>query len=296
MKLFDCTTFYDEELIIDLRLNMLNKYVHKFIICEANFSHSGRKKELNFDINKFPKFKDKIEYVTLKNEPKGLIYEDVNKKKESQLNWRSNSVKRIAFQRNKLFEAVNEIANENDYIMYSDNDEIPNLENFDLKKNKNKIIIFNQKLFYYKFDLLLPNINWYGSKACKLKNLKNIDLLRATKNKNYSFYRLDTLFSDIKHQGVNIVSDGGWHFSNLKSIEELQRKFLNDENHSEYEAQGHTIDRIKENIKNKSIDYNHGAKQDSIDRFNSSKLQKINNEILPKYIKNNIAKYKAWFD
>ena len=116
MKLFDCTTFYDEELIIDLRLNMLNKYVHKFIICEANFSHSGRKKELNFDINKFPKFKDKIEYVILKNEPKGLIYEDVNKKKESQLNWRSNSVKRIAFQRNKLFEAVNEIANENDYI------------------------------------------------------------------------------------------------------------------------------------------------------------------------------------
>ena len=112
MKLFDCTTFYDEELIIDLRLNMLNKYVHKFIICEANFSHSGREKELNLDINKFPKFKDKIEYVILKNAPKGLIYEDVNKKKESQLNWRSNSVKRIAFQRNKLFEAVNEIANE----------------------------------------------------------------------------------------------------------------------------------------------------------------------------------------
>ena len=144
--------------------------------------------------------------------------------------------------------------------------------------------------------MLLPNINWYGSKACKLKNLKNIDLLRATKNKNYPFYRLDTLFSDIKHQGVNIVSDGGWHFSNLKSIEELQRKFLNDENHSEYEAQGYTIDRIKENMKNKSIDYNHEAKQDSVDRFSSSKLKKINKELLPSYIKKNFEKYKTWFD
>ena len=183
-----------------------------------------------------------------------------------------------------------------DYIIHSDNDEIPNLENFNLKNNNKKIVIFNQKLFYYKFNLMLPNIDWYGSKACKLKYLKNIDFLRATKNKNYPFYRLDTLFSEIKHQGVNLVSDGGWHFSNLKSIEELQRKFLNDENHSEYEAQGYTIDRIKENIKNRSIDYNHEAKQDSANRFSSSKLQRIDTEILPNYIKKNIEKYRNWFD
>ena len=149
MKLFDCTTYYDEELIIDLRLNMLNQYVDKFIICEAKFSHSGRKKKLNFDINKFSKFKDKIEYVVIENEPEGLVYENDDKKKESHLNWRSNSVKRIAFQRNKLFDAVNEITNENDYIMYSDNDEIPNLDLFDSKINKSKITIFEQDLFYY---------------------------------------------------------------------------------------------------------------------------------------------------
>ena len=76
MKVFDCTTYYDEELIIDLRFNMLNEHVDKFVICEAKFSHSGKEKKLNFDINKYPKFKDKIIYIVLENEPKDMIYEN----------------------------------------------------------------------------------------------------------------------------------------------------------------------------------------------------------------------------
>ena len=158
------------------------------------------------------------------------------------------------------------------------------------------MIIFNQKLFYYKFNLSLPKVSWFGSKACKLKDLKSIDLLRAIKNKKYPFYRLDTLFSDIKYQSVNIVSNGGWHFSNLKSVEELERKFLNDENHSEYELQGHDMDRIKQNIKDRSIDYNHDAKQNSSDRFSATKLQITDIDILPNYIKKNLDKYKEWID
>ena len=93
-----------------------------------------------------------------------------------------------------------------------------------------------------------------------------------------------------------MISEGGWHFSNLKSVEELERKFLNDENHSEYELQGHNIDRIKENIKNKSIDYNHHAKQDSSDRFSSTKLQIADIDILPNYLKKNLDNYKEWLD
>ena len=291
MKIIDTTTFFEEHLMMELRFNILNPHVDKFVVCEARFSHSGKEKDIKFCKKNFPQFENKIIHLIVDKEPDDII----RKKSLSTSDLRLNSVSRIRHQRNFIGNSLMDYAAD-DYVIYSDNDEIPNLENFDLKKNKNKIIIFNQKLFYYKFDLLLPNINWYGSKACKLKNLKNIDLLRATKNKNYPFYRLDTLFSDIKHQGVNIVSDGGWHFSNLKSIEELQRKFLNDENHSEYVAQGYTIDRIKENIKNKSIDYNHEAKQDSVDRFSSSKLKKINKELLPSYIKKNFEKYKTWFD
>ena len=50
MKVYDCTLYHDEDLILDLRLNILSKFVDKFIICESTFSHSGRKKKLNFNV------------------------------------------------------------------------------------------------------------------------------------------------------------------------------------------------------------------------------------------------------
>ena len=158
MKIFDCTTYYDEELIIDLRFNILNEYVDKFIVCEAKFSHAGKEKKLNFDINNYPKFKDKIIYVVVEKEPANLVYDDNLKKIELTENVRTNSIKRIAYQRNKLFDAVNKVSDLNDYIFYSDNDEIPNLELFNPKKIK-KIIIFEQKLFiisliYYVTELI----------------------------------------------------------------------------------------------------------------------------------------------
>jgi len=42
--------YFDDDLVLDIRLNTLNKYVHKFIIAEATLDHSGNEKELNFDI------------------------------------------------------------------------------------------------------------------------------------------------------------------------------------------------------------------------------------------------------
>ena len=142
----------------------------------------------------------------------------------------------------------------------------------------------------------MPNVDWYGSKACKIKDLKSIEILRAIKNKKYNILRFDTLFSNLKHQSVNIINNGGWHFSNLKNIEELERKYLNDENHAEYEALGHSIDKIKDNLKNKTIDYDHSAKKDSKSRFNSTKLETIDILKLPKFIQTNKEKYLDWFD
>jgi beta-1,4-mannosyl-glycoprotein beta-1,4-N-acetylglucosaminyltransferase len=291
MKIIDTTTYFEEKMMMELRLNILAPFVDKFIVCEARYSHSGKEKDIKFNKSDYPEFENKITHLIVDKEPKNIIKKD----NLNTIELRLNSVSRIKEQRNFIGNSLKEYSSE-DYVLHSDNDEIPNLEQFDLRKNRKKIVIFNQKLFYYKFNLCLPTINWFGSKACKLKYLKNIDLLRAIKNKKYPFYRLDTHFSNIKHQSVHIVSDGGWHFSNLKNVKELERKFLNDENHSEYEAQGFNVDRIKENIKNKSIDYNHKAKQDSADRFNSTKLQLINSEILPNYIKKNFEKYKNWFD
>ena len=291
MKIIDTTTYFEEKMMMGIRFNILSPYVDEFIVCESRYSHSGKEKDIKFNKKEFPQFEDKITHIVVDKEPSDIIKKD----NLTTLELRLNSISRIKEQRNFIGNSLKDCLSE-DYVLYSDNDEIPNLEKFDLRKNRKKIVIFNQKLFYYKFNLSLPKVDWFGSKACKLKYLKNIDFLRAIKNKKYPFYRLDTHFSDIKHQSVNIVTDGGWHFSNLKSVEELERKFLNDENHSEYEAQGYTINRIKENIKNKSIDYNHQAKQDSADRFNSTKLQLIDLEILPSYIKKNLEKYKNWLD
>ena len=59
MRIFDCTTYYKEDLMLEVRFNILDKYVDKFVIAEAKYSHSGEKKELNFDINNFSQFKKK---------------------------------------------------------------------------------------------------------------------------------------------------------------------------------------------------------------------------------------------
>jgi beta-1,4-mannosyl-glycoprotein beta-1,4-N-acetylglucosaminyltransferase len=291
MKIIDTTTYFEEKMMMELRFNILSPFVDKFIICEARYTHSGKEKDIRFNKKDFPRFEDKITHIIVDKEPRDIIKKDNLNTAELRL----NSVLRIKEQRNFIQNSLNDYSSE-DYIIHSDNDEIPNLEQFDLRTNKKKIVIFKQTLFYYKFNLCLPNVSWFGSKACKLKDLKNIDLLRAIKNKQYPFFRVDTLFSDIKYQSVNLVSNGGWHFSNLKNVEELERKFLNDENHSEYELQGHNIERIKQNIKNRSIDYNHNAKQDSSDRFSSSKLQLADNDILPNYLKKNLEKYKEWFE
>ena len=81
---------------------------------------------------------------------------------------------------------------ENDLIAISDLDEIPNFENF---RYKNKITFFEQKMFYYKLNLIYPNFIWVGSKICKKKHLINPQWLRNVKSKIYPYWRLDTYFS-----------------------------------------------------------------------------------------------------
>ena len=289
MKIIDTTTFFDEKLMMEIRFNILDSYVDKFVVCESKYSHSGLEKKINFNMNDYPKFKKKIIHLVIDKEPDNLI----SKRDQSIAEKRLNSVIRIKYQRNYIMEVLNQFSSE-DFIIHSDNDEIPNLDNFDLLNSKNKFVIFKQKIFYYKLNLLLPSLDWYGSKACKLKNIKDIDNLRAIKNKKYPFYRFDTLFSKLKHQSLEIVNEGGWHFSNLKNIDDLKKKYLNDENHSEYEAQGFTIERIKNNIKNRVIDYNHEAKKDSNERFKQTKLDVAKTDILPKYIRDNLDRYREW--
>ena len=75
MKIFDCITFFDEKMMFDIRLNVLNEYVDKFIVAESLYSHSGKRKKQNFNIDDYPKYKDKIIYILLENEPDNLYAE-----------------------------------------------------------------------------------------------------------------------------------------------------------------------------------------------------------------------------
>ena len=294
MKIIDSTTYFEEDLMMDLRFNIFNNFVDKFVVCEARFTHSGNKKEIRFDPNNFKKFKDKITHIVVENDP---VDQSTEKKLDSGEK-RSNSIRRIEFQRNEILRGLKE-AEENDYIIYSDNDEIPNLENFNYSKNKSKIILFKQNLYYYKFNLAYPKLDWYGSKSCKKKDLKSISWLRNIKTKKYNFLRIDTFFSNTKYVNLRIVENGGWHFTNLKTPEELLRKYLNDEMHSEFELKNDDLKAIEYKIKNKFINYNHLLDTKSPNekkQNNRFDLTKVNLDILPNYILNNLEKYKSWLD
>ena len=76
MQIFDCTTYFNEPLLFDLRLNILDKYVDKFIVCEANYTHSGQKKKINFNKDNYPDFKDRIVHIIVDKEPDNLFKVD----------------------------------------------------------------------------------------------------------------------------------------------------------------------------------------------------------------------------
>jgi len=296
MKIFDCTTFFDENLMLEVRFNILNKYIDKFVIVEARYSHSGEKKKLNFNINKFSDFKKKIIYFVVENEPGNLVYQkDKNNIYEKDIDMRMNSIRRIAHQRDQLMECLNE-AGEEDFIFYSDNDEIPNFENLDLNSNEKNIIIFKQKLFYYKFNLLCDRIDWYGTKGCKKKMLRSFSWLREVKAKKYPNYRLDLFFSNNKYRNIKIVNDGGWHFSQLKTPKDIETKLLNQEHHDEYKLARDKLPKISDLIKRKAIVYDHKAKSSDYKFSKEFKLKTIGIDYMPVFLKKNVDKYNEWFD
>ena len=296
MKIFDCTLFYDENMILEVRLNMLNEYVDKFVISESEYTHSGAKKKLNFDIKKFSEFKKKIIYLPIRNEPEDLIYEKKdNGFSEKITDRRVNSIKRIAYQRNKLMEGLSE-ASDNDFIFYSDNDEMPNFANFDFEANKDKIVMFKQKLFYYKFNLFCDLVAWYGTKGCKKKNLISFEWLRQIKPKKYPFFRVDTFFSKTKYTNVKIVDDGGWHFTRILSPEDIHSKELNAEHHDEYRLSKKDVPKIADLVRRKIINYDFEAKSTE-DKFTKEfKLKTLSIDHMPTFLKENVSKYSKWFD
>ena len=262
MNILDCVTYFDEELILELRLNILYEHVDKFIITEGKYDHRGNKRELNFDINRYDKFRDKIIYLPVENFPN---LNDPWQMLEHQRNYSLNEIKKY---------------DDNDYVIISDIDEIPNPEKIiDFTNRKLNLGVFEQLFFYYKLNLLnTSQSEWYGSKICKKKNLKSPNWLREYKIKQYPWWRFD------RPKNLKIIKDGGWHFSFLYDVDGIIKKISSFQHiefdKDEYKNKETIIKKIKEG-------------KDVFNRNFLFKKIKID-EKFPKFIIENKEKYKNW--
>ena len=272
MKIYDCFSYWDEDLLLDLRLNILNDYVDYFVIVEGNKTWQNNFKKLRFDIKKFEKFKDKIIYVPVEDMPGG-----------------ENPWIRENFQRNCISRGLNN-AKPEDLIIISDADEIPDLNNVKEYLKDKRYAVFEQKAFYYKLNM--QNITlpyWYGSRISKKKYLKSPQWLRNLKFKKRPFWRLD------KFRLNSIIKRGGWHFCNLKEPKDLLYKYKNmaetkDEFFAKNGVDGKidtkylSIDQIEESIKE-------GRNLVGKEEY----FQEVDiDSTYPEYILKNIEKYKSW--
>ena len=286
---------FDEEMLLDIRLNYLNNYVDKFIIVESTYTHSGEKKKLVFEHKNFHQFQDKINYIIVDNEPEGIekiSKEDTEHKKNQK--YILNALKRENYQRNCINQGLTS-AELNDWIIVSDIDEIPNLENTNLMSIKKKLIFFKQKFFYYKFNLLFVCFDWYGSKACMKIDLISPQWLRNIKDKNYPLWRVDTLFSKTKYKNIHFVDNGGWHFSYMKKARDIEKKLKSYLHHREYDIEPVGINKIEEFIKNKKAIYDLKADMKKSKFNKGQELKIVDTKYLPNYIQKNADKYKEWF-
>ena len=296
MKIFDCFMYFDEEVVLDVRLNSLDKYVDYFVIVESNFTHKGDRRDLKFNHNKFDKFKNKIIYLVYDKQPKGI--ETVNKndsEDEKSRKYILNAALRENEQRNFIQDGLNK-AEDNDIILISDVDEIPNLSEVKLNNINEKIIMFQQDMFYYKFDLKVPDIVWTGTKSCRKKDLLSPQWLRNVKDRKYSTFRIDILFSKKKYSSIKFIGNGGWHFSNIKTAEEIEHKLKSYLHHREFDEQSLTVEEIKNIIENKQAIYDLKVDKRVKKIGNGSKLVKFEFDKLPIYIQQNKDNLMKWLD
>ena len=267
MAIYDCFQFFNEEHILDLRLNILDKFVDFFVMVESTTDHQGKPKKLNFDSKKFKRFSNKIIYIVVDDTAEAI--------KKPHIGGESLVEQH---QRNSLMKGLKNCHN-NDLIILSDVDEIPDLNKLDQFDKKKKYAVFSQKMFNYKINLLNETENnWHGSKICFKKDLKSPQWLRNLKFKKYPFWRID------KPSYLQIIENGGWHFAYLQNPDNISKK-IKSFAHGEFNKPDFAD---QKNI-NKKINMG----KDIFDRKISYKKVEIDSSF-PKYIVENKEKLKEW--
>ena len=265
MAIYDCFQYFNEDHVIDLRFNILNKYVDYFVISESTKTHQGNSKKLNFDINKFSKFKNKIKYV-IADFDRDILF---NKHQ-----WGESAIEQ--HQRNNIVKGIKD-ASENDLIILSDSDEIPDLKKLNQIEKNAKFIAFSQTMFMYKLNFQnLNESNWIGSRMCLKKYFPLPQKLRNMKFKKYPFWRVD--------QPKTQIIKGGWHFSFLQSPSDIAKK-IKSFSHGEFNT--------KDIVDEKNIEEKISSGEDIFNRGFSLKKILINTSY-PEYIQNNKEKLSDW--
>ena len=263
-KIFDCITFFDENFLTNLRFEILNDVVDYFIVCESKFDHKGKSKPINFSLlNK--KFQNKVRHLIIEEQ-----FPDI------QNHWFAEK-----YQREKIFDALKDASAE-DYIMYSDSDEIPNPKIFKDFKLKKKFGIFLQSFYVYKINVFNKHETpWEGTRICKKKFLKSFSFLRKKilkKNIKKPFWKFGI------EKNVELVENGGWHFNNLYSLELIKKK-IETFPHSEYNIEEYTnIENIKKRVDNLEDLFDRGYKFHKVDVDNT----------FPEYISKNLHFFKDY--
>ena len=263
-KIYDCITFFDNNFMFDLRYNILKDVVDYFVICESKYDHRGKEKKINFKLLKDYN-ENKIKYFLL----------DKPFSKNNSI-WQNQ-----ATQREFMLQSLN-FLDPDDFVFFSDPDEIPRpeiLKNFSLNR---KYGIFLQQCFNFKFNLFNKYESpWEGTRVCKKKNLKSIDFMRQkikSKNLNYSFFRFD------KEKSIELFNEGGWHFNNVMSSEKISIK-LKTFAHSEFsDPKFSDVKIIQDKINDKVDLFDRGHKYSKIEIDKS----------FPQFIVNNKSLFQKW--
>lgn len=203
--IYDCFTFFDELMLLEIRLKELEPVVDKFVLVESTHTHSGRTKRLYYDEVKdgevFAPFKNKIIHIIVDEQP------DTDR-------WVNERA-----QRNAIVRGLSDAKPEH-IIIVSDIDEIVNRNAIPFMSKAFGPARLVMKFFYYYFNCRSVNNDWFFAAFCRLKDYKTANFLRIGNNNGY-------------HQQV--LTNAGWHFSYLVPPEEIPGK-LESFAHSEYDT------------------------------------------------------------
>jgi beta-1,4-mannosyl-glycoprotein beta-1,4-N-acetylglucosaminyltransferase len=116
------------------------------------------------------------------------------------------------------------------------------------------------------------------------------------KERKYSFFRLDTYFSEKKYINLEFIDNGGWHFSNIKTAKEIEHKLKSYLHHREFDVNPMTANEIENIIINKKAIYDLTVDKTVNKIGNGNKLEKYPLQKLPKFLQNNLENFKEWID